>query len=322
MTTKRAERFFHLIGLLRSGRGYTGAELAKITGVSQRTVYRDVVDLSTIVPIYYDDGYRLLAETYVANLALTRDELLALRLGAGIRPLADSSHLAAATRSALVKIEDQLARRFGADVSPDGEVVVHVAAHPTREGSARTLRMLEEATRERRTVNIVYFAFSRAETAARMVDPYGLTFRRHSWYVVGHCHLRKCTRVFRVDRILQIHKTPGRFEKPKSFSLEKFFADAWEVYASCLAARVKLAFAARLGPIVEPALGARGSFRAVAPKAVLVFDGEVPISDEFIRWLLAFDEDVEVLEPASLRAEIAGRHAAAARIYAARSPTR
>lgn len=312
MTTKRAERFFHLIGILKSGRGYTSAELAKMLGVSQRTIFRDIVDLSSLVSIYYDDGYRLLTETSIANVALTRDELLALRLGVRIPPLRASSHLAAATRSALVKLDEILERRFGQPWDDDA-ISVDVSAYSLSAEATKVLEVLEEAVRKHFAVVIHYYTLSRNEETKRTVDPYGLTFRRHSWYLVGWCHLRRAERVFRLDRVLKVEKTGRTFQRPASFSLEKFFADAWEVYASGKIINVKLRFSPFLGPVVKPALAPRGSFRAAAEG--LLFEGRVPASDEFCRWLLTFGEDVEVLAPPELRQDVARRLEAAAALY-------
>jgi predicted DNA-binding transcriptional regulator YafY len=229
MTTKRTERLFLLVNLLRSGRGYTAPELAELLGVSPRTIYRDVVDLSSVVSVYYDGGYRLLTEEYVANLSFTRDELLALRLAVQLPPLAQASHLVAAARSALAKVDEQLDRRFGGDAGFDRSFSVHVAAHPLNPRMVRILRTLEDAVRTRRRVTITYYTLSRDATMARAVDPYGLSFRRHSWYLVGYCLLRREVRVFRLDRISRVKLTEDRFDRPEGFGVEKFFADAWEV---------------------------------------------------------------------------------------------
>jgi predicted DNA-binding transcriptional regulator YafY len=304
-----------MISILRTGRGYTGAELADVMGVSQRTVYRDVVDLSGLVPIYYDDGYRLLSDTFLANLTFTREELVALKLGVQMQALAEASHLGAATQSVLAKIDEQLERRFQGEAD-DGDVIsVHVKAHPMGEKTVRVLRDLEDAVRRRLTVEFSYYTLSRNEKTKRTVDPYGLTFRRHSWYLVGYCHLRHQARVFRLDRISSVTATSHKFERPKGFSLEEFFADTWEVFASGPMADVVLRFSRHAEFIARPTLGGRGEFNLERKGNKIVFRGEVPVTDEFVRWLLTLGENVEVLEPAELRDRVASRHRSAAELY-------
>jgi len=114
MTKRKAERLFRMVNILRSGKGYHASELAEVLGVSKRTIYRDVVDLSQQVPIYYDRGYKLLRERYLADIAFTRDELLSLKcaLETAYVP-ARPGDPAGKLRAALDKINDQLWERFG-----------------------------------------------------------------------------------------------------------------------------------------------------------------------------------------------------------------
>jgi predicted DNA-binding transcriptional regulator YafY len=114
MTQTKTERLFHLVNILRSGNGYRVADLARALNVSERTIYRYVVDLSEVIPIYYDKGYRIMAEARLANMAFMREELLAIKLAFKTTELlAGSAGLTPAMRAALNKIEDQLSCRFG-----------------------------------------------------------------------------------------------------------------------------------------------------------------------------------------------------------------
>jgi predicted DNA-binding transcriptional regulator YafY len=51
----------------------------------------------------------------------------------------------------------------------------------------------------------------------RGFDPYGLAFRGGCWYAVGHCHLRKGLRSFRIDRIRSVRDTGMLFDRPADF---------------------------------------------------------------------------------------------------------
>jgi predicted DNA-binding transcriptional regulator YafY len=61
-------------------------------------------------------------------------------------------------------------------------------------------------------------------------------------------------------------------------------------------------------------LTGRGVFDGRNGKSI-AFEGEVPMSDEFCRWLLTLGNSVEVLKPKELREKIAGHHRAAAARY-------
>jgi predicted DNA-binding transcriptional regulator YafY len=267
------------------------------------------------VPVYYDEGYRLLSESFLANLTFTAEELLALKLGVQMQALAQGSHLGAATKSALAKIEEQLARRsLGNDNGEEEAITVHIKAHPLNGKTVKTLKTLEAAIKTRRPVDLRYYSLSSDEKRKRTVDPYGLTFRRHSWYVVGYCHFRRTARVFRLDRIFEAKLKPGKFERPEGFSIESFFEDSWEVFASGKKMTAVLRFNRWAKAIAEPMLSHRGEFKP-GPDGSWLFEGDLPHSDELNRWLMTLGSEVEVLEPAALREEIATKLREAASLY-------
>jgi predicted DNA-binding transcriptional regulator YafY len=61
--------------------------------------------------------------------------------------------------------------------------------------------------------------------STRDVDPYGLVYRHGAWLLVGHCHVARAVRRFRVDRILDLKVAPRPrtpdFEVPREFSLQE-----------------------------------------------------------------------------------------------------
>lgn len=78
--TRRADRLFQIVQILRGRRLTTASLLAERLGVSERTVYRDIRDLSLSgVPVEEaGSGYRLLAGYDLPPLMLTTKESEAL----------------------------------------------------------------------------------------------------------------------------------------------------------------------------------------------------------------------------------------------------
>ena len=68
------------------------------------------------------------------------------------------------------------------------------------------------------TVRLRYRAAGQDETE-RDVDVYGLAYRGGGWYAVGHCHLRKDLRSFRLDRVLAVEALPASFGRPEGFDV-------------------------------------------------------------------------------------------------------
>jgi predicted DNA-binding transcriptional regulator YafY len=81
---------------------------------------------------------------------------------------------------------------------------------------AAALSELTAAAQARRRVHLRYESAPKSVTE-RAFDPYGVAYRGGRWYVVGHCHLRKGLRSFRVDRIRGVRGLDVPFERPEGF---------------------------------------------------------------------------------------------------------
>src|SRR5207237_9475082 len=104
---RRADRLFRIVQQLRGRRLTTAAQLAGRLGVSLRTVYRDVRDLSLSgVPIEGEAGvgYRLRAGFDVPPLMFTLNEIEALAVGARMVEAWGGPVLAEGARTAIEKI--------------------------------------------------------------------------------------------------------------------------------------------------------------------------------------------------------------------------
>jgi predicted DNA-binding transcriptional regulator YafY len=57
---KKAERLLYILSLLRANKRLRARDLAQKCGVTERTIYRDVISISVSnIPIYFEDGYKL-----------------------------------------------------------------------------------------------------------------------------------------------------------------------------------------------------------------------------------------------------------------------
>jgi predicted DNA-binding transcriptional regulator YafY len=181
--------------------------MAKEREVSERTIYRDIIDLSSAnIPIYFDDGYKLLTDAFLPPLNFDLDDCLTLKLALQSSPLSLQSPLRRSAKRVLTKIDTNLSSGLKAklsEISAEGEKEpVKVDVKSTSEFSKFSLwfNLGEEAIFHNKTVNIFYKSLDSGETFGE-VDPYSLVFRKHAWYLVGFYHLRNEIRVFRINRI-------------------------------------------------------------------------------------------------------------------------
>ena len=115
---RRADRLFSILLYLRKKRAVTALELARNLEVTERTIYRDIRDLSISgVPVTGEAGvgYRLGRGFELPPLMFNREELEGLRLGARMVAGWTDDRLARSAATALEKIEAVLPPQTGSE---------------------------------------------------------------------------------------------------------------------------------------------------------------------------------------------------------------
>ena len=199
---RRADRLFRLLLELRRGRVQTARQLAERLEVSERTVYRDVADLSSSgVPIQGEAGvgYRL-SGFDLPPLMFEREEIEALVLGARVVEGWGDKNLAAKAREAIAKIEAALPPSHGRLIE---ETRLYVPIHGERPVEHLPLGELRQAIHQRRKTHLRYRDEKGADSE-RLVRPLALAFYPPTWLVLGWCELREDFRTFRLDRCLAV----------------------------------------------------------------------------------------------------------------------
>jgi predicted DNA-binding transcriptional regulator YafY len=182
---------------------------------------------------------------------------------------------------------------------------------------------LTRAWAERRVVRFRYqpARYDGTEREARVaeVEPYLLepSLATHALYLIGLDRTRGAIRTFKVERIVDLSLTPQSFEAPEAVALAATLRRAWDIIADQPETEVVLRF--------EPAVAARVGEATWHPSQVIreLDDGSlewrarVAGTIEIRLWILSWGDEVEVLEPAALRDDVAATHARAAARYAA-----
>jgi len=273
------------------------SDLAKKCGVTERTIYRDITSISAAnIPIYFDGGYRLLHNGFLPPSNLSPDEtgfLLSLlkspMFGKG-KPFQDTA------RRIAEKIE--IADESNAEIP-----IIDVGVISTeRSENHKHTKAIENAVREKRNIVVSYESL-KGEKTERKISPYAMAFRKHAWYLVGYCHLRDDIRTFRVGRIDNVKVTREKFEIPDDFSVEKYFSASWGVYRGDLT-KFKVRFEGQAAVIVKTAQHQQYEEIQEIENGAIVYKAVVAGKLEFIRWVLGFGQEAEIMEPASARKEV------------------
>lgn len=217
---RRADRLFRLVQLLRARRFATARSLAEALEVSERTIYRDVQDLSLSgVPIEGEPGvgYALRHGFDLPPIMFDYEEIEALTAGARMVQAWSSPTLARAAQRALDKIAAALPneKRIAMERTPLYAPSFHVSKE-----LGPVLDTMRNAVVERRRVAFSY-KDEGGRDSQRSTRPLALYFWGERWTLAAWCELREDFRNFRLDRVsgLSVGK---RFPDERGKRLEDF----------------------------------------------------------------------------------------------------
>ena len=224
MVYRPTARVLTVLALLQSHGRMSGAELAQRLEVNGRTVRHYVEMLQDLgIPVEGERGrhgaYRLRPGYKLPPLIFTEDEAVALALSL---LQARRSGLAATTpavEGVLAKVERVLPEATRSLVQAMGQVIVFEGGEDPAAPSVPSTAMvatLSAAAHAGRRVRMRYRSVQSRETE-RSFDPYGVVDHEGTWYTIGHCHLRRGQRLFRLDRILQLEPLDDAFLRPAGF---------------------------------------------------------------------------------------------------------
>jgi predicted DNA-binding transcriptional regulator YafY len=197
------------ITLLLINRGtVTAKELAERFGVSTRTIYRDVDDLSSAgVPVFTSQGRNggvSLLENYTFNRALVteheRDGLLL-----ALKTLQTTRY---------PEIEGVIGKIGALFKNASADDWVHVEFSPWGSGPDDSNKFTDVriAILESKVITFDYISADGVKSQ-RSVEPMQLLFRGQAWYLWGYCRTRQAFRTFRISRIRNLVVTGESFQR-------------------------------------------------------------------------------------------------------------
>lgn len=204
--TSRVQRLLTMVPWLVSRQGIELGDAACGLGISEAQLREDLDLLfmcgygtmpDELVDVSYEAGRVFIGnvDTIARPLRLGVDEAVSLIVG--LRALQASGAAASeAIERALVKLE-------GATGQISGVERVQVAADESVDPTIMDL--IRDALTRRHRLHLAYLVPSRDERTERDVDPYRLVRYDGRWYLEGFCHRAQDMRLFRVDRVEQVH---------------------------------------------------------------------------------------------------------------------
>jgi len=218
----RSARLLHLVDELRRHRfPVSGAALAAATGISLRTLYRDIATLQAQgAPIEGEAGigYVLRPGFMLPPLMFTEDEIEALALGSRWVAGQPDARLADAARHALARIAAVLPPDLRQSLETSG-----LLAPPAAESSPETalLPALRQAIRQEQALVIQYRDLA-GQDSQRTVWPFALGFFEQARVLAAWCESRQGFRHFRVDRIQALEATGQRYPARRQVLMQRW----------------------------------------------------------------------------------------------------
>ena len=200
-TTGRA---LELLGLLQTGRTWSGAELQARFGVSARTLRRDMDRLralgyGVLATPGVGGGYRLGPGESVPPLVLSNDEAMALAVGLRVGATAALGGLEEAAAGALGKLERSLASRTRHRLTTVRGAMV--PADDARDGvEIGVVEAVADAVQESRRMAIDYWRHD-GSRSRRQIEPHRLVHVAGRWYLVAWDVEQAGWRTLRLDRL-------------------------------------------------------------------------------------------------------------------------
>ena len=298
----KIDRLLSLVFYLLNHELVSAGELARIYGVSVRTIQRDLDTLGLAgIPLYSvqgaGGGYGIL-ESYKLDRQLMTSEdfyyiLTALEsVGATLSDRSVTSTLEKMKTLVPGSSRDLFSQK-NEKLSIDFSLL---GGDPRMKASFQTIR---QAVDQERLIRFTYTS-NKLEASDREVEPMTISFHWRSWYLYGYCRLRQGYRLFRISRIKDPEVLDERFHRrDKSFAA---FMEETRTRPQTGLVRLTLKFSPAMKGMVEEYYEEK-DVRPL-PDGSLEVKTEMEDQGWLYGYILSFGPYVEVLDPPEVRAAI------------------
>ena len=315
---KRTARILQIIHLIAvRPRRYRAKDLAEHFEISERMIKKDLQIIrhglvlalaSSRKGYYFEETPQLpsVAYSFTEALALVQAVQVSSQV-AGI----SSADLAAAVARLIALFPPEF-RNLLQKLSNRPHVTVE------REHRQEMLHLLNQSFLEGRKLEIVYRTARRqGAISQRVVHPYHIMPYVRSWQLIAYCENRQSVIMFKVDRIQRATLLDETYEIADSFDPDQYMGSAWGVIRveGQPPEEVELKFAPDSGRWVAEEFWHKSQQVERQEDGSVIFRLTIPITPEFVNWLLYYGSRVEVIKPDHLRSTVAQEHRRATEQY-------
>lgn len=203
----------------------TAQRLADATGVSVRTIYRDIETLrqsGAIIDGEAGYGYTLREDSALPPFAFSRTEIEAIVLGLQSVGEIGDADLAQSAQSVLTKLSARLPERARAQIA---HAILDAKSFGDRPEITVDQGLLRSAAWEERALELDY-RDEGDNITARLIYPLSIIYIDRAPMLIAWCCLREGYRIFRLDRMQKVSLSAVSF-RPNRVQLLR---EAWRQY--------------------------------------------------------------------------------------------
>jgi predicted DNA-binding transcriptional regulator YafY len=300
-----------------SPRGTSVREMQALCGVSDKTIYRDIIAISrtgTEVMSGANGARWIKPGDFIPPMQFSDSEAVMLFLAS--RLLAQNSNDYNPTIiSAFEKLNAAFRNPVSLQIAKSHE---WLSRQPRHEGRVRILNELAAAWIKGRRVRIRYQKLAGTAADERDVDIYFIqpALLEHANYVIGFCHKTKRVSVFKIERIKGVSQLFDQpYDIPEDFNVNDFLGHAWGVSIYGPLEDVVIRFSGKLATVAAETRWHPSQENRTEKDGSVTVKFKMQLSPPFIGFLLGWGPAVEVISPPSLREEVASQARAVCEIY-------
>jgi predicted DNA-binding transcriptional regulator YafY len=289
----KIDRLIGIITILMQKQKVTIPQLAKRYEVSGRTIQRDIDSICRAgIPIVSAQGYGgglWIADGYhLDQTVLTEQELQAVLTG--VKSLDSVSKTA--YRQTLI---EKLTQNRKDVLRPNDTMVIDLASW-YQESLTEKIELIQQAILRQEMISFTYYS-SRGE-AQRTVEPCVIVYEWSAWYVYGYCTSQNGFRLFKLNRLWSLVNTRAPFsprELPDGRPSFKDQIGTEDIHLSAVFhKKAKYRLIEEYGP----------QCFTEAENGTLLFQRSFANRGYLLQWLLSFGDQVRVLSPPEVAADI------------------
>lgn len=295
-------RVLNLVTAIEANPGITVKRLAQRFHVSKRTIYRDLSVASRFAPITNAGrgaGYRLITKFALYPLDFTEEEGIVMTM---LPSLVHREKMPPAFDTAYDKVmathfKEQTKQR---EIIDRFSEIIQMAEPAYNKNTTNFFHLIIQAIMEQRAIDTTYHTQYRNETSQRQIHPYCIVPRGNRFYLIGHCCLKGGLRTFRISRFQSVQLMNDKFD-PGDFNLKHYLRNTWSIERG----QDDVTFKVRFSPAVARYVKEEEMFVTPIlvdePDGSLLFEVRVNSEKEFMKWILQYGPDAEIIEPEAVR---------------------